>query len=151
MTVRQVLDSYLEGLGLSRSDKWVCFLIGGLRIPYFPRYPLRHFLTIHDVHHLMTGYSTDIRDEIYLIGWELTSGGWGRHNWWYFGKPLSLVVMFLINPVGVWTALSAGARHHNLYSFELDELLKMDYEAALAFVTGGDNRTRTATQKANGR
>ena len=49
MTVEQVLDSYLEGMGLSRSDKWFCFLIGGLRIPYFPRYPLRHFLTIHDV------------------------------------------------------------------------------------------------------
>ncbi len=151
MTVQQVLDNYLEGLGLSRSDKWFCLLIGGLRIPYFPRYPLRHFLTIHDVHHIMTGYSTSITDEIYLIGWELMSGGWGRHNWWYFGKPLSLVVLFLISPVRVWSALSTGARHRNLYSFELDELLEMDYEAALAYVAKGENLTRPATRIANGR
>ena len=141
MTVEQVLDCYLEGKGLSRSDKWVCFLIGGLRIPYFPRYPLRHFLTIHDVHHVITGYSTGIRDEIFLIGWELMSGGWGRHNWRYFGKPLSLVFMFLISPVGVRTALSTGARQHNLYSFELNDVLEMDYEAAFAYVTRGEKWT----------
>ncbi len=151
MTVEHVLDSYLAGKGLSRSDSWIYLLIGGLRVPYFPAAPFRHFLTIHDLHHILSGYSTGLRDEIYLIGWELASGGWGRHNWWYFGKPLSLVFMFLISPVGVWTALSAGARHHNLYSFELNELLEMDYEAALAIVAGGEKRTRPATRMANGR
>ncbi len=137
MTVEQVLDSYLEGKGLSRSDAWVYILVGGLRIPYFPAAPIRHFLTVHDLHHIISGYSTNLKDEIYLIGWELTSGGWGRHNWWYLGKTIHLVWMFLLSPVGIWTALKKGSKQHNLYSFELNELLKMDYEAALAYVNGG--------------
>ena len=137
MTVEQVLDRYLTDKGLSRSDKWVYILLGGLRIPYFPAAPLRHFLTIHDLHHLISGYSTNLRDEIYLIGWELTSGGWGRHNWWYFAKTIHLIWMFVLSPVRMWTALKNGAKQHNLYSFELNELLAMEYEDALAYVDHG--------------
>ncbi len=59
--------------------------------------------------------------------------------------------MLLINPVGVWTALSTGARHRNLHSFELNELLEMDYEAALAYVAQGENLTRPATPIASDR
>ncbi len=136
MTVEQVLDSYLAGKGLSRSDSWIYLLIGGLRVPYFPAAPFRHFLTIHDLHHILSGYSTGLRDEIYLIGWELTSGGWGRHNWWYFGKTIHLLWMFLLSPVGVWTALKEGARRQNLYGFDLDEVLQMEYEDAVAYLNG---------------
>ena len=136
MTVEHVLDSYLAGKGLSRSDSWIYLLIGGLRVPYFPAAPFRHFLTIHDLHHILSGYSTSLRDEIYLIGWELTSGGWGRHNWWYFGKTIHLLWMFLLSPVGVWTALKEGARRQNLYGFELDEILQMEYEDAVAYLNG---------------
>ncbi len=145
MTVEQVLDSYLEGKGLSRLDAWVYILIGGLRVPYFPAAPIRHFLTVHDLHHIISGYSTSFRDEIFLIGWELTSGGWGRHNWWYLAKTIHLLWMFLFQPIGVWTALKRGAQQHNLYGMELSELLEKDYEAAVAYVNAGNAAALPAT------
>ena len=101
MTVEQVLDNYLAGKGLSRSDAWLYLLIGGVRIPYLPIAPFRRFLTIHDLHHILTGYSTSLPDEIYLIGWELMSGGWGRHNWWYFAKSIHTLWMLLFSPTGM--------------------------------------------------
>ena len=137
MKTAQVLDRHLAAKGLSRSDAWLYILIGGLRIPYLPRAPFNHFLTVHDIHHVITGYSTGIRDEIYLIAWELASGGWGRHTWWYFGKTIHVLLAFLHSPVGCWDALRTGFRQRNLYSFELDELLDTEYDIVLSFVENG--------------
>ena len=117
MKTEQALDQYLARNGLSRSDRWLYILVGGLHIPYLPRAPFDHFLTVHDIHHMITGYSTGIRDEIYLIAWELASGGWGRHNWWYFGKSIPALLGLLHSPVGTWNALKTGYRQRNLYSF----------------------------------
>ena len=38
------------------------------------------------------------------------------------------------SPVGCWDALRTGFRQRNLYSFELNELLDMDYESLLNYV-----------------
>lgn len=149
MTVEQVLDSYLAGKGLSRSDTWIYVMIGGLRVPYVPAAPFRHFLTIHDLHHILSGYSTGLRDEICLMGWELTSGGWGRHNWWYLFKTIHLLWMFLLSPVRVWTALKDGAQHQNLYGFELDEVLQMEYDDAVAYVNGPASMAPPVAARAN--
>ena len=134
MKTAEALDDYLAAKGLSRTDSWLYLLIGGLRVPYLPRAPFDHFLTIHDIHHMITGYSTGLRDEILLIAWELASGGWGRHTWWYFGKTIHVLLAFLHSPVGCWNALRTGFRQHNLYSFELNELLDMEYEQVLGYV-----------------
>ena len=148
MTTRQVLDQYLESKGLSRSDEWLYVLIGGLRIPYVPRAPFNHFLTIHDIHHIITGYSTGIRDEIYLLSWELASGGWSRHNWWYFAKTIHILLAFLHSPVGTWNALKTGSRQRNLYSFDVNVLLDMEYESVLSFVDSRAFPTRASQSEA---
>ena len=137
MKTAQVLDQYLAGKGLSRSDQRLYILIGGARIPYLPRAPFDHFLTVHDVHHIVTGYSTGLRDEIYLIAWELASGGWGRHTWWYWGKAIHILLAIIHSPTGTWKALKNGFKRSNLYSFESKALLDMEYEDVLHYVENG--------------
>ncbi len=134
MTVEAVLNRYLAERGLSRADTWLYLLIGDLRVPYVPLAPFRRFLAIHDLHHIITGYSTSLHDEICLIGWELMSGGWGRNNWWYFGKSINILWILVINPLGMWRALRDGWRCRNLHRYELEEVLRMEYSDALGLV-----------------
>lgn len=39
---------------------------------------VEHTLRLHDLHHIATGYSTDLAGEIQIAAWEL-AGGCGRH------------------------------------------------------------------------
>ena len=137
MRTAQLLDKHLETKGLSRADRWLYILVGGVKIPYVPIWPIRHFLIAHDLHHFITGYPTTILGEVYLLGWELASGGWARHNWWYWVKVIHVPLAFLYSPAGIWQALKAGSKRHNLYRFDTDELLEMEFDDAIYYVEHG--------------
>src|SRR4029079_2157900 len=61
-------------------DAWADAQFGPVayRVPNLPA--RSRALRIHDLHHLVTGYTTSWRGEAAISAWELGSG-WGRH--WY--------------------------------------------------------------------
>src|SRR5262245_50514331 len=78
LTLRAARDVYFSENGFGAdggySAAWVDFKLGPLPMP-FPNTPGRvRAVQHHDLHHLITGYGTDIRGEMEISAWELGSG-----------------------------------------------------------------------------
>jgi hypothetical protein len=74
-------DSVRQGLLADRRagdawlrDPWYRVTVRGHTIPALPLYGFKRPLILHDIHHLVTGYPTDLWGEMALAGWELGSG-----------------------------------------------------------------------------
>ena len=57
------------------ADNWVRLPVRGRRIPILPIHGFKDSLIIHDIHHLISGYSISFKDELAIAAWELSSGG----------------------------------------------------------------------------
>lgn len=75
-------------------------------------------LRVHDLHHLITGYTTDWRGESEISGWELGSGGAGRFAYAWFIAMFGFVVGVLTMPLRTWRAFRRGRGSTNLYGLE---------------------------------
>lgn len=100
MTLREGLEKYYASNPefTRNEDIWV----GNFRVPW-------HDLQRHDVMHIITGYSTDLDQELKLIGFLLTALTWQR-PWYYYAQ--SFVVFLEL----LWKSLrgqSFGAVYYN--------------------------------------
>jgi len=143
MTTKQVLLAHLEKIGVRRPsdpsaaiyrDSWFRIAIGSQSIPIFPLWGLRRSLTLHDIHHLVTGYPTTIRGELEIAGWELGSGGCARHLYMWIDRFLTFAFGLLVAPIATSQALRRGAHHRNLYRLNADRVLSMEFDEVLRFV-----------------
>ncbi|EKQ71188.1 hypothetical protein OsccyDRAFT_0039 [Leptolyngbyaceae cyanobacterium JSC-12] len=75
-TLQQGLEHYYRAnpTFIQNQDLWV----GSFRVPW-------HDLLRHDVMHVVTGYSTDLDQELQLIGFLLTALTWKR-PWYYYAQ-----------------------------------------------------------------
>lgn len=100
LTLRQGLDRYYQANPnfIQNQDIWV----GNFRVPW-------RDLQRHDIMHVVTGYSTDLDQELQLIGFLLTALTW-RRPWYYYAQ--SFVVFLEL----LWHSLrgrSWGPRYVN--------------------------------------
>ncbi len=97
---------------------------------YFPNFDARRKAVIkHDIHHLLTGYSTTLIGESEISAWEIASGC--KKYWFAFFIDTSGFMMGLpFNFLRVLKAFSRGRRTRNLY----DDLISI--EAALNMKIG---------------
>ena len=112
-----------------RSVRWLRVRLGGRAIPIFPVLGYRDALHLHDVHHLLTGYSTRLTGELELAAWELASGGCRRHVLFWIDRLLAVVLGLLLCPRRLARAFRAGRRCRNLRASdvlesELDEIAR---------------------------
>ena len=86
-TLREALTTYLTEKGIRSEedppdqlykDDWFRFYLGHRRFRLVRLGGAIRSIAVHDAHHLLTGYGTDMRGEAELTGWELASGGCGR-------------------------------------------------------------------------
>ena len=93
---------------------WVPLQMFGLTL-YIPNSDARRrAVRIHDLHHVVTGYQTDITGETEIAAWELASG---CRRWiaaWVLNG-LALGLGLVIAPRRVVRAWALGRRTHNLY------------------------------------
>ena len=110
-------------------DAWADATFAG--VPYaVPNPPARaNALRVHDLHHVLTGYGTDWRGESAIAGWELGSGGGGRHPYAWFIAVFGFVVGLLGLPRRTWTAFRRGRRASNLYR-DADPMAYLDVDVA---------------------
>jgi hypothetical protein len=97
------------------SLQWVPIKFLGLTF-YIPNTDgRRRAVRIHDLHHIVTGYQTDLRGESEIAAWELASGCWR----WPAALGLNLTGLGLgavIAPRRILRAWARGRRTRNLYT-----------------------------------
>lgn len=94
-------------------------------IPYrTPNPPARAAaLRRHDLHHLLTGYSTDWLGEARISAWEVGSGGPGRVLYAWTIALWGMFTGLLGDPRGMLRAFVRGRGSDNLYGVDVDDAL----------------------------
>jgi len=98
------------------NDRWVTiFKLGPIPLG-FPNTAGRvAAVRYHDLHHLATGYDTDILGEAEIAAWELASGCERFPAAWFLNH-VALPLGVMKNPDRVRRAFARGCRTRNLYS-----------------------------------
>jgi hypothetical protein len=135
MTLRQAREQFFKLNGFSESaytEKWSEVNLGPLPL-VVPNPPMRQrAIPLHDLHHIVTGYDTDIKGEGEIGAWELASGGAGKYplGWPYI---LSITLLaFILHPKAIIRAYQRGRSCQNLF--------KSDFKEELLSKTVGDLR-----------
>src|SRR5688500_885517 len=134
-TMREARARYFEvnrfGADGGYADAWVDFKLGPLPLP-FPNTPGRvRAVRYHDLHHVLTGYDTDIIGEFEISAWEIAAGCKGYLVAWQ----LNLGGMFaglLVAPRRMASAFLRGRSSESLYDQPLEALLDATVAATRA-------------------
>jgi hypothetical protein len=94
--------------------KWVPIKLGPLTF-FVPNTKERvRAVRFHDLHHVLTGYETDLAGEFEISGWELASGCADMTVAWYLNLQ-GLIAGFLVHPRRTVAAFARGRKSRNLY------------------------------------
>lgn len=124
-------------------EAWVDFKLGPIPMP-FPNTAARiAAVKVHDLHHIVTGYATDLAGEMEIAGWEI-GAGCGRFvaAWVLNLSGIAFGAWFW--PRRVFRAFVRGRRSTSLYGRPLDELLGATVRE-IREVTGVDSTEHRAT------
>ena len=104
------------------SAKWVDFKLGPIPFP-FPNTKQRiDAVRYHDLHHVMTGYQTDLLGEFEISGWELGSGCADKTAAWILNLG-GFAGGMLVAPRRTLRAFVRGRHSRNLYRRRFDDAL----------------------------
>lgn len=102
--------------------KWVEFKLGPIPFP-FPNTPQRiDAVRYHDLHHVMTGYQTDLLGELEISGWELGSGCADKTAAWVLNLG-GFAGGMVLAPRRTLRAFIRGRHSRNLYRRRFDDAL----------------------------
>ena len=144
-TLREALTVYLTDKGIRDEDDppeqlykddWFRFYIGHRSFRILRLGGAIRSIAVHDAHHLLTGYGTDMRGEAELTGWELASGGCGRHWIMWIDRIIAIPTLMLFFPRASLRAIQRGRNERNLYRIDFDEAQRMEFEEVRRRVTG---------------
>jgi hypothetical protein len=125
-TMRTARARYFEanafGADGGYSAKWVDVKLGPVPFP-FPNTPSRvRAVRYHDLHHVLTGYDTDIAGEFEISAWEIAAGCRTYVAAWVLN--LSGMVGGLVRcPRRTFRAFVRGRRSQSLYARDYEALL----------------------------
>lgn len=145
LTLREARQRYFDANGFGANggydDKWVDFKLGPIPFP-FRNSPARvKAVRYHDLHHVLTGYATDIVGEFEISGWEIAAGCKSMVAAWALNLGGMGAGLFRC-PKRTFAAFVRGRRQETVY----DE----DYEALLD-MTVGEARAKYAPSNVDGR
>ncbi len=144
-TLRDALTAYLTEKGIRSKedppdqlykDDWFRFYVGHRSFRLLRLGGAIRSIAVHDAHHLLTGYGTDMRGEAELTGWELASGGCDRHWVMWIDRMIAIPTLMLFFPRASIRAIKRGRNERNLYRLDLETALSMDLEEVRRHVAG---------------
>ena len=101
---------------------WVDFKLGPLPFRFRNTAGRVRAVRYHDLHHVTTGYTTDLLGELEIAAWELGAGCRDFAAAWVLN--LSAMAGGVVRaPRRTWRAFVRGRRAHSLYGRDLDALL----------------------------
>jgi hypothetical protein len=117
-TLLEARDEYFRANGFGPNggydEAWVDFKLGPIPMP-FPNTAGRvRAVRYHDLHHVLTGYATDVRGEFEISAWEAGSGCGRFWTAWHLNLG-GLVGGLLSCPRRTWRAFMRGRNSRNFY------------------------------------
>lgn len=116
-TLGDALEAHLRAAGFSQADyraRWAVVPVGPLTV-VFPNFAARgRALSLHDLHHALTGYDTTLVGEAELGAFELASGC-GRHWVAWVLEHEVFALGLVLAPGRTYRAFVRGRRARNLY------------------------------------
>lgn len=127
MVTRDARRVYFEANGFGESggydEPWVDFKLGPIPLP-FPNTSSRvRAVGYHDVHHVLTGYATDLVGEFEISAWEIGAGCKGFAAAWVLNLSGMAGGLFRA-PKRTLAAFVRGRRSRTTYGDELETLLE---------------------------
>lgn len=125
-TLRNALGDYFRDNGFGPdggySANWVDFSLGPIPFP-FPNSPARkRAVPYHDLHHLVTGYRTDLRGEFEISAWEIGAGCKDYVAAWQLNLG-GMAGGLALCPLRCFRAFVRGRRSHTFYGQPYDDAL----------------------------
>ena len=125
-------------------DAWVDFKLGPIPFP-FPNTPARiRAVKVHDLHHILTGYDTDLTGEFEISAWELGAGCKDFYAAWVLNLGGMTGGLFS-SPRRIIKAFARGLASRSLYGLPLDALLELPVGEARAGFVAADSPPLTKT------
>jgi hypothetical protein len=125
-TLADARRTYFEANGFAPDGgyeaKWVNFELGPIPVPFPNTDGRRRAVKIHDLHHVLTNYQTDIYGESEISAWELGAGCGSMIAAWLLNLG-GLALGMLISPRRTWRAWIRGRQARTLYDRPLDDQL----------------------------
>lgn len=116
--VREARARYFEANGFAADggydDDWVRLKLGPIPLA-FPNTPSRKAaVPMHDLHHIATGYDTDLAGEAQIGAWEIASGCWQVRAAWVLNMLVQFPILLFRMP-RIHRAFVRGRHSTNLY------------------------------------
>ncbi len=150
LTIREARRRYFDANGFppdgGYADAWVKFKIGPIPIAFPNTEGRRRAVPFHDLHHVATGYDTDLAGEAEIGAWEIASGCTQERA----ALVLDLLAMWPVlffAPATVYRAFLRGRRERNLYGSRWDDALLERSVGWLREHLGVDGSTRKPTAR----
>lgn len=125
-------------------DAWVDFKLGPIPFP-FPNTAGRvRAVKFHDLHHILTGYRTDLTGEFEISAWEIGAGCRDFYAAWALNLG-GLVAGLLVAPRRIARAFARGLASQSLYGQAFDGLLELPVGATSARFVAPDETPMTPT------
>ena len=123
-TLKEARSVYFDANGFPPDGgyeaAWVEFELGPIPMPFPNTDARRRAVRMHDLHHVLTGYQTDIYGEVEISAWELATGCASMIAAWVLNLG-GMALGILIAPRRTWHAWQRGRSSQNLYRSTLDE------------------------------
>lgn len=103
-------------------DAWVDFELGTIPLPFRNTAARVRAVRYHDLHHILTGYATDIVGEFEISAWELAAGCKDFHAAWVLNLG-GIAGGLLRAPGRTFRAFVRGRRDVSLYGSAFEPLL----------------------------
>lgn len=148
LTLGEARAAYFEANGFGSdggySKTWEIIKLGPVPIPIRNSRARVAALQRHDLHHVLTGYQTDLAGEAEISAWEIASGCADMWFAWLINTQ-GIGLGLLVAPRRTWTAFIRGRHTRNLYREDFtDELLQRRVAPARSRL-GLDNPPPAAT------
>jgi len=139
MTMREARARYFDvnsfGANGGYDDAWVDFKFGPVPMP-FPNTPGRvRAVRHHDLHHILTGFDTDLVGEFEISAWEIGAGCKDFIAAWVLNLGGMAGGGFFRCPRRTFRAFVRGRRERSTYGEELEAMLDLQVHEARAKFT----------------
>lgn len=118
-TLREARDRYFADNGFGEDggydDAWVVLKFGPVPFPFPNTQGRVRAVRFHDLHHVLTGYGTDLRGESEIGAWELAAGCGDFVAAWQLNFVAMAGGLFLA-PRRTWRAFVRGRRATSFYA-----------------------------------
>lgn len=118
LTVAEALDRFDQEHRFGKAaytQAWNTVSIFGFKVPFPNPKVRREVIPLHDLTHILTGYSTSWVGEGEIANWEMASGLPARHWIAWFYVPITFTIGWFLAPGKMYRAFSRGRGRANLY------------------------------------